>query len=371
MGISLIISSIKNIQHAYVSREMQFKKFFYSTMFGTVISAVVGIAMAINNYGVWALVAQTLTKSVVDMLVLSITIDLKIQIIFSKKSFKRLFPYGFKLMITNFLGNLFNQFKNFIIGTKYTSTDLAYSTKGEQIPNVVVSNINSSIESVLFSSISKLNNNLDVMKMAVRKALKITTFIIMPLMFGVVACAQNIVEVLYTNKWKEIIPYLQILSFQNAFSIIGSMNLQVINARGRSDISLKLEFIKKPIFLIFILFGMKFGPFYIVLANVLYSFVGSTINAIPNKKLLNYSIKEQIIDITPNLFSSIIMLLVVMLIGNILSINKIFVLLIQIILGGLIYLGIQRLLNNESLYFIINYVKVFLNNYILRKKKNN
>ncbi len=367
MGLILILSSLTTVQHAYVSRNMIFKKFFYATLIGTIIGAIVGITMAYCGFGVWALVTQTMVKSIMDVFVLCYTIDLKLKFCFSKKSFKRLFSYGFKYMLTSFIGGFFNYLKGFIIGLKYSSTDLAFSTKGEQIPSVAVNNLYSAIESVLFSTVSRLNSEPERIKAFVKNVLSILTFCIMPLMFGVIACADNIVAVLYTDKWAPIVPYLRILSFQYAFSIVGTLNLLIINARGRSDISLKLEIIKKPVYVLFIFIGMMFGPLYIILANALYTVFGIIINTIPNKKLVNYGLLEQVKDIMPNIISALIMMIVTMLIGRLEMNNTIVLLLLQVILGAIVYVSLQILLKNDNIKIIVSFLKKIAFKYILKK----
>jgi O-antigen/teichoic acid export membrane protein len=270
-------------------------------------------------------------------------------------------------MLTSFIGGFFNYLKGFIIGLKYSSTDLAFSTKGEQIPSVAVNNLYSAIESVLFSTVSRLNSEPERIKAFVKNVLSILTFCIMPLMFGVIACADNIVAVLYTDKWAPIVPYLRILSFQYAFSIVGTLNLLIINARGRSDISLKLEIIKKPVYVLFIFIGMMFGPLYIILANALYTVFGIIINTIPNKKLVNYGLLEQVKDIMPNIISALIMMIVTMLIGRLEMNNTIVLLLLQVILGAIVYVSLQILLKNDNIKIIVSFLKKIAFKYILKK----
>ena len=297
MGLKLPIAAINSIQQAYVQRKMIFKKFFFSTIIGTIISAFVGIEMALKGCGVWALVGQYLTNSAIDTCVLWITVKWKPSFSFSMKRFKTLFSYGWKIMASSFIGTMFDELRGLIIGARYSSEDLAYNNRGEQIPALLSSNINSTMESVLFSSISKVQDDKIRVKNVVRRLMKISSFIIMPLLFGISAVADSIIKILLTDKWSECIPYLRIVCISQCFGILNTVNLQAIKAIGKSDTTLKLEFVKKPIYLLIILTMLNISPLAICIGNAIYSIIALLINSKPNKKYLDYGLKEQISDI--------------------------------------------------------------------------
>ena len=172
LGIKIIIAAINSIQQAYVQRKMIYKKFFFATLIGTIISAVVGIVMAKKGYGVWALVAQYMTNSTIDTIILFFSIDWKPKLHFSWKRFKKLFEFGSKVMLSSFIGCLFEQLRGLLVGLRYSSQDLAFNNKGEQLPVMIYSNINSTIESVLFSTISKIQDDKIKLKYVVRRMIK-------------------------------------------------------------------------------------------------------------------------------------------------------------------------------------------------------
>jgi len=202
MSIKIPIAAISSIQQAYVTNRMIFKKFFFSTLFGTLVSAIVGIIMAINGFGVWALVAQYLTNSTIDTIVLFVTIDWRPKFTFSKKRFDSLFSYGWKIMASSFIGTFFNQLRSLIIGVKYTSADLAYNNKGEQIPSILADNLNIAYDSVLFSSISKVQDDKESVKNLLRKATKTSAYILCPLLLGIttILCTRSrmVLNISYT-----------------------------------------------------------------------------------------------------------------------------------------------------------------------------
>lgn len=355
-GIKLPIAAINSIQQAYVSREMTYKKFFFSNLIGTLISAVIGIYMAYSGFGVWALVVQYLSSSIINTVVLSITNKWKPILKFSFDRFKSLFSYGWKITCASLIGTIFDQLRGFIIGIKYTSADLAYNNKGEQIPALISNNINATMESVLFSSISKVQDSKENVKKAISRLMKTSSFIIFPMLIGLSAVAETLVKILITDKWLPCVPFLRIVCFQQCFSILNSVNMQAIKAVGRSDILLKLEFIKKPIFISILFITMMISPIAMCLGNAIYAIIALFINSYHNKNLLNYSIFEQIKDTWIYFVLSIIMGIAVVLIGEI-QLNIYALLILQVTIGAFFYIAFSKLLNLDSLQYIINIIK--------------
>ena len=364
MGIKLPIAAINSIQQAYVQRNMIYKKFFFATIIGTIISAFVGIIMAIKGFGVWALVAQYLTNSTIDTIVLTYTIKWKPKLIFSIERFKKLFSYGSKVTIACFIGTIFEQLRGLLIGMKYTSEELAFNNKGEQIPSMLSNNINSTMESVLFSTISKVQEDKEKVKNAVSRLMKTSSYIIMPILFGVLGVSENFVKIVLTEKWLACVPFMKIVCIQQCFTILNTINLQAIKAIGRSDTLLNLEFIKKPIYLIIIVITMFISPIAMCIGSAVYALIALLINSKPNKKNLNYTLKEQISDTAIYFIISFIMSIIVTLIGNI-NLNIYIVFILQILGGIVFYIMASILLKLESFYYILKIIKELL----LKKKK--
>ncbi|MBP5648322.1 lipopolysaccharide biosynthesis protein [Candidatus Saccharibacteria bacterium] len=367
MSLKLPIAAISSIQQAYVTNRMIFKKFFFSTLFGTLLSAVVGITLAYNGFGVWALVAQYLTNSITDTIVLFFTIDWKPKLIYSKQRFKKLFGYGWKIMASSFVGTFFDQLRGLIIGLRYTSSDLAYNNKGEQIPSIISNNLNVTLDTVLFSSISKLQDDQEAVKRLLRKATKMGAYLLCPLLLGLASVSETLIRVLLTDKWLPCVPYLQIICFQHVFSILNTINMQAIKAVGRSDIILKLEFIKKPIYLTMILCAIPFGPLAICAANAIYGIVALVINTRHNKKLFNYTLREQLGDIIGYIILAIIMAIIVFFLGK-LNLNIYILLILQIACGGILYLILSIAFRAEPFKQLIDAGKSYLKQFKKRKE---
>ena len=376
MGLKLPIASISSIQQAYISKRMEYRKFFYATLIGTIISGVLGILAAVNGYGVWALVIQYLSNSLIDTIVLAFVIGWHPKFAFSYARFKELFSYGYKVMFSGVIGTIFDQIKNFIIGLKYTSADLAYYNRGEHIPSLVYNNVNSTFESVFFSTISYLQEDKKMVKKSLSKIIKNVSYLVMPVMFGLAVVSKPLVILLLSEKWLNCVPFLVIVCITQAFGMISNIHLQAIKAVGRSDILLKLEFIKKPLYVLFIVAGMFISPIAIVLANCLYGFVALAINANPNRKILGYSVREQLGDVLPNFFISCIMALASFTV-TFLHFGNFITLLLQVIVGVVVYLLLSIITKNESFYVVRDIVKKvskkiiisFLNSKLFKVKK--
>lgn len=365
MSLRIPICAFNSIQQAYVQKYMIFKKFFFSTLIGTLISAVVGIFLAVKGFGVWALVCQYLVNSVVGTMVLFVTIHWHPQFRFSIKRFKDLFSFGSRIMAAGFIGSLFNELKGIIIGLKYSGADLAFYNRGNQIPTLLTTNIESSIESVIFPVLSKIQDEKKNFKETIRLMMEVSAFIMFPILFGLILVAKPLIIILITEKWVRAIPYVQIISFGLIPSIINTINMQAIKASGRGDYYLKLEFVKKPIFLLLILVSMQFGPLYIVFANSVYAYIALLINSFPNRIIINYRLSEQVKDIIPYLIMSVIMFILSFPI-QFLPINLYVILLLEIITGIAVYMGVSFLIKPRAYLYVVGY----LSKLFKRRKKN-
>ena len=356
LALRIPVAAINSVQQAYVSRNMQFKKFFYSTLSGTAASAIVGIVMAYNSYGVWSLVGQYLSNAVINTIVLFSVINWRPQLIFSLQRLKSLFSYGWKLLLSGLLDTGYQSLNSLLIGKFYTPADLAFFDTGKKFPMVIVTNINSSISSVLFPALASEQDEPERVKAHTRKAIQISSYIMWPMMLGMAACADNIVSLVLTDKWLPAVPYLQIACITYGLWPIHTANLQAINAMGRSDIFLKLEIVKKLIGVTALFISIKYGVLAIALSGIITGIVSTFINAYPNGYLLKYSYVEQIKDILPSLFCASVMALTVYFIGK--CVNDIyFGLFIQVAVGILFYVSISKLFKIESFEYISVLIK--------------
>ena len=365
MGLSLFISSLNNVQNAYVSKKMIFKKFFFSTIGGTIVSAIVGIVMACAGYGIWALVAQYLTNMVVATAVLFFTIHWRPRWQFSFERLKGLFSYGWKLLVSELINTGYLELRSMVIGIRYTSSDLAYYNKGQSFPKLLSVNINSSLQSVLFPKMSNAQDNKDEVKSVTRKAIRISSFVIMPLILGLALVARPFVNFLLTEKWLPCVPFLQAYCIFYAVIPVQSACLQVIKSLGRSDIYLKLEIIKKVVGILVLLATMPFGPFAIAVGAVAANVFAALINVIPTKKLLNYSYKEQLADYCHGIIPLVLMSAACIGVGFI-PMPDLVMLVLQMVIGAAVYTVVSYLMKLEAFMYLWGMISRVLH----RKKKS-
>lgn len=356
IGLTLIISGVKGVQQSYVSRHMLFKRFFFSTLGGTIFSAVLGIIMAYAGFGVWAIVFQQLSNNAIDTLILWITVKWRPIKKFSWSRLKNLLSFGWKMLASSLLDTVYNNLRNMIIGKLYTSADLAFYNQGDKFPKLIVTNINTSIDSVLLPTMSNEQDNHVRVKDMTRRAIKISTYIMAPLMIGLAFCAKPIVQIVLTDKWLPCVPYLQIFCISYLFWPIHTANLNAIKAMGRSDLFLKLEVIKKFMGMILLLITMNISVMAMAYSLLISGLISQVINSWPNRYLLKYSYIDQIKDILPNILMALIMGGFVYFISY-LNLPILVSLVVQILSGGIIYLMLSILTKNDSFIYLINILK--------------
>lgn len=366
-SLSLLIAGMKNVQQAYVSKYMLFKRFFFATLAGTLGAAVIGIAMAWGGFGVWALVCQSLFNSLIDTVVLWFTVKWRPKRMFSFKRLKPLFAYGWKLLASSLINTGYNNLQSLIIGKKYSSEDLAFYNKGGSFPKTIINNVNSSIDSVLFPTLSAEQDNPKRIRSMTRKSMKISTYVMAPFLLGFSACAEPIVRILLTERWLPCVFFLRIFCFTYTFYPIHTANLNAIKAMGRSDWFFRLEILKTIVGFAAVLITMWISVEAMAYSLLVTSVLSQIINSWPNRKLLNYSYLEQLKDILPGILLAVFMATCVFTV-QFLHLNDWLTLLIQVPLGGIIYIGLSKLFKLESFEYILEMTKNFITERKERKK---
>lgn len=353
-ALQLPISAFNSIQQAYISKHIMFKKVFVSTTISAILSGLIGIFMAYSDFGVWALIGQYLSNTIIVSITLALQISWRPKLIFSWEAGKPLISFGWKILATSLLGEFFNQLRSLILGKVYTASDLAYYNRGLRFPELVSNNVNNTISGVLFPVLSKYGNDFDKVKTGLRRAIRMSTFILMPLLFGMMMTSKEIILLLLTKKWIAAVPYMQILCMSCVFDTVSNENIQALKSIGRSDVLLKLEILKKPIYLFLLLLGIKISVLFMAETMVIYNVIAVLINMSPNRKFLNYSFVEQVQDILPAFLASSFMSVIVYLVGKFgLSTGISFI--VKIVCGVLSYLLIAILFRMQALKEIMMY----------------
>ncbi len=367
LSLTLIISGLKNVQQAYVSRNMMFRRFFFATLGGTIGAAFVGIMMALYGFGVWALVIQQLFNVTVDAIILWFTVKWRPKKIFSLERLKGLFSFGWKLLVSSVLDTFYRELRQLIIGKKYSSQDLAYYNQGQKIPNLVVMNINTSIDSVLLPAMSNVQDDVVKVGSMTRRAIKISTYIMAPCMMGIAFLAPSLVRLILTDKWLSCVSFLRIFCITYMFYPVHTANLNAIRALGRSDIFLKLEIQKKAVDLVLLLSSMWFGVMAMAYSLLISSVLCQLINSWPNKSLLHYGYLQQIKDILPAISIAILMGSMVWCI-SLFHLPDVIQVLIQVPVGVAIYILLSKLFHIEAYEYLKNILRQRIGK--LKEQKN-
>lgn len=367
-GITIIISSVSSVYNSIISRRLKYRIPLIATLVSSIISGVLGILLAYNGFGVWALVYQYLIQRGIYLILIVIFSKYIPKIKFSLKSFKNIISFSWKIFLARFIATIFGQIRNLIIGKQYNDEILGYYNKGCQYPNIISTSIDYSIQSVMFSVYSKLQDDLFELKNAVRRTMKLSAYILFPILIGFACVAEPFVHILLTDKWLPAVPFIQIACITCMFDPVNSANAQSINALGKSNYTLILEIIKRTAAVILLIIAIVLKNIYFMaITQTIVQLVGWLAYMILNKKVLKYDFKEQLIDILPILFLSAFMGVLVYLF-NFININYYIKITIQIIAGVLIYFVGSVILKIDSFKYIISFISKLRNKKISEQK---
>lgn len=366
-GISIILSSINSTQYAYASRNMMFKTFFWASLFGTFLSCVIGVVMAYNGCGVWSLVVQTLSDNVIDTVFLWFTIKWRPKLLFSWSKLKLLIKFGWKIIFEGLSQTIYVQLQSVVIGKVYTSSDLAYYSKGQNFPELIVNNICSSVASVLYPVMSAEQEDKLIVKALLRKTVRITSYMIFPMLTGLVITAAPFVSVLLTDKWLDCVPYLQIFCFTQAATVGLIPRHQALNATGRSDIFMNEHILYRVVSIFIFIFVYKISVMAIALSAVAGSIIMVLTVAFTSKRYNGYSYKEQILDILPIIIGCIVMGVPTYFI-QLLHFGNVLTLLLQVVTGVVLYVVYSIVFKLLEFSYIVGWIKQLL--YKFRRRKN-
>lgn len=359
LGITILISGVKNVQQAYVSKHMLFKKFFFSTLGGTITACVVGVSMAVAGFGVWALIAQQLINLSIDTCILWITVKWRPERRFSMERLKGLFRYGWKLLASSLLDTGYRELQSLLIGRIYTSENLAYYNQGQRIPVLVVSNINSSIDSVLLPTLSDLQDEKKRVKEMTRRAMKTSIYLMAPMMMGLIATGTPLIQLLLTEKWLPCLPFFRIFCITYMFYPLHTANLNAIKAMGRSDLFLRLEIWKKATGLLVLCGTIWISVEAMAYSLLVTSVLSQIINSWPNRKLLGYGYVEQMKDILPSIALAAAMAAAVYPI-SLLNMPGLVILALQVAVGAVLYLLGSVVFRMEAFCYLLDLVKPYI-----------
>lgn len=353
-SLSLILSALYSTHSALLSREMLFKKSFISSLVGVCLQGVVGIVLAYSGYGAWALIYSYLANSIACTIITWYIVKWRPCLSFSWASFKQMFGFGSKILGLSLVNTLFNNIQALIIGKQYSSSDLAYYNRGQQFPNLIMQQVDGSINTVLFSSLSKYQDDWESGLRVLRHSMRASMFVCFPLMIGFCVAADPLIRLLLTDKWIESVPFVRVAAILCLFWPLSSQK-NALNALGKSGIPLIMNICSQTLTLLLLLLTYRISVIVMVSSSIVSSCIFLVIGAFIYQKHLNYSIREQLSDILPSLFLSLTMGAFVYPI-SFLQVPSSLILLLQFITGAAIYIGLAHVFKLKSYMYILSMV---------------
>lgn len=359
IALQIIIAGIYSIQGAYISRNMLFKNYFLSTLVGKVISGVVGVVLAFGGAGVWALVFQHLSLIFIETLVIWFYVRWRPTFVFSLQRVKKLYSFAWKIMVMSFFLQITDNVRNLIIGKKYTSSDLGFFNKGKMIPNTIIENVSTALGTVMLPVLSEKQDDLELIKKGCRRWIDTFAYAMFPLFCGIAVTANNMIWILYRDKWLPAVFFLQICCAQYASGIVEVPVRRTLEALGRADQCLIMQIIKSVISVGILLATFTYSVKAIAWGALLGAVINVIISMVYAHVYLKYTPLELLSDILPALLLSASMGVCVYLVSIIIKSN-LFCLIVQVIVGAGIYLALSVLTKNKSFTFCLSLMKSFI-----------
>ena len=356
-ALIIVFGMFYNVQTALVMRNMQFNISFRTNLLGAIVQGIVGITMAYKGYGVWALVASSLANYLTCAILMWIWVEWKPKLIFSFEALKENLPFSLKVLGTNLSDAIFNNFMSLIIGKVYNSESLAYYNKGYQFPTLVMSMIDGASNNVMFTALSKFQNDWEKGVNALRTEIRMVMFITAPMMFGLFGAADTFVRLLLTDKWAGAIPFVRLGCMICMFWPF-SVKIHALNSIGKSGISFIVKIINNCITLLLVVLTYHISVYAMVFSNIIANILNNIIMTIIARKHLSYGILDQIKDPFLSVLCAACMGLSVQFIGNLIPGSRIVIFIVQVIAGAAIYTILSYLFNRKTMETTLQYFNV-------------
>ncbi len=357
LGLVLIVNSFGLIQRTILIKKIDFKTQTKVVLTSSLISGIVAVLLAYFGFGVWSLVFRNLVMQFIQSLLFNFYSKWRPSFIFSWNSFKRLFNFGWKLLVSGLINTLYNNIYLLIIGKFFSTIDLGYYTNAKKFSEISSSSITTSIQKVTYPVLSEIKDDKQLLLKSFKKLIRSTVFINFFISFFLAASANSLIPFLFGSNWIPSIPYFQILCFSTILFPLHAINLNILQVKGRSDLFLKLEIIKKTIGVAFITLAIIFnwGIIGLLLTGVVSSILSFFINSYYSKKILQYSTLSQIKDILPSFIVAFIMGFVVYYTGESVKFSYFIELIIQLFFALFIYGVLSRMFKIKEINVILKF----------------
>lgn len=358
MAIKLPLAALNSVQRAHLQRNMKFEKFFKVTIGGTIVSAAFGIGAAAAGLGVWALVIQQISNILMGSVLLFVACEWKPRLRFSGIKVKEIWAFGWKVLATQLVISLQDDIRSLIVGKVFGPADLAYYDQGRKYPSLLMTNINTAINKVMLSAYSKEQDDKNRVLAMLRRSVSVGAFFVVPMMLGFAAVAEPFVKIVLTDKWLFCVPFLQIFCVSFITRPLETCCYQALLSIGKSGATLITIVIINVVTLIGVLISVFL--FQSVLAIALFTLLATLISLVCwllfANYYLGYKIKMQLQDFLPALIAGLVMFAGVWAVGQ-LQINHVVLLVVQIVVGVVLYTGIAAIFKMKSYGYMLDMVK--------------
>ena len=354
LGIVLIIDALTIIQRTILTKRIDFKLQTKVSIISSILSGILGLTMALKGFGVWSLVVKQISQQTVNSVLLWTWNRWRPLFVFNVDSFRQLFSFGYKLLISGLIDTLYRNIYYLIIGKYFSAQELGYFTRADQFQSLPSSNVQNVISRVSYPVLSSIQDDIPRLREAYKKLIRSTMLITFILMMGMAAVARPMILSLIGDKWESSIIYLQMLCFVGMFYPLHALNLNMLQVQGRSDLFLRLEIIKKLLAVPIILIGIIWGIKAMIFAMIVNTVISYYLNSYWSGKLIGYSFTQQIKDIFPSFFLALVVNALIFSLSFLEIKSLLIVLIIQISGGLLLTISICELLKFKDYIYIKN-----------------
>ena len=359
-SIVLFLNAINSIQTALLARNMRFKTLFLRSVIAVPIAGTVGIIMAYQGFGLWALVAHSLTNMFVVVLVMTIGAQIPLRIGFDWNSAKQLYSFSGKILLTNLVSGAGDTIRTMVIGKKYTRQDLSYYDKAYTYSNYVTHIVIGTIQSVILPVLSRSQDDDHILKTMARRGVGTSAFIMFPVLFWVAACSEPLVLLLLTEKWAPCIPFLMVFCFLRTCGCITTVDKQAYYAMGRSEIGLFYEMFFLAVNITVLIFTVRLGVMAVAIGYLIIELLGTLVLYIVSSRVFGYTLKERCKDLILPFVNSLIMFWTCLGI-KFLGIDYLSTLLLQLVAGVGMYYIMVRITKDTNLNYLQDIILEMIN----------
>lgn len=357
VSVTLIINALFAVHKARLTRAVDFKTQSKVTLTAAVLSGCLGIYFAYNDFGVWSLVYQSICNSLLTLFLMIFLLKWFPRPIFYKESFNELFRFGSKILVASLISSVYSNLYNIVIGKRYSATDLGHFTRADQLGKFPSQNIAGIMSRVTLPILSQLQDDPNQLKVIYEKYLKVTCFVVFPLMMGLAALAEPVIALLLGDKWMPAVPMLQILCFGLMLDPVCNINLNLLYVKGRSDLVLRLEIIKKTIAVSILVITSFGGVIWMCVGSACYGYIATILNTRYTGQFIGLNTFKQLKQITPYYLLSLIMAATVYGSGVLVAENDLIQLIVGCVSGVAVYLGVAFIFKMDALKELLKILK--------------